>query len=168
MVVPIRDRLMQALRDVFGGDAGRIGHALTVLEYADRIREVEGGSPVVVKAAALLHDVGIPEAERRYGSAAGNYQEQLGPPIAKRIMADIPLEPDVVAHVCRIIGSHHSGRDIDTLEFRTIWDADWLVNLPEEFPDDTREQRARRIRRILRTETGRRIGLGELDGVRNG
>jgi len=165
MVVPIRDRLMKALGEVFGDDRRRIDHALKVCEYADAICEEEGGSPVVVKAAALLHDVGIPEAERRHGSAAGQFQERLGPPIAKRILEQIPLAPELIAHVCRIIGSHHSGRDIDTTEFRVIWDSDWLVNLPAEFPDDTPEQRADRIRKLLRTETGKRIGLAELSAA---
>ena len=32
---------------------------------------------MITLAAAYLHDIGIPEAERRYGSCAGPHQEEL-------------------------------------------------------------------------------------------
>jgi hypothetical protein len=153
------DMLIQDMRAVFGDDARRIDHALAVLGHANHIRAVEGGDPLVIQAAAILHDIGIHEAERKYNSAAGRYQEIEGPPIAEKILRDRGIDDERVAHVCRIIANHHSARDIDTLEFRVLWDADWLVNWPEMFPESSDAGLEARIQRIFKTDTGRETAL---------
>jgi HD superfamily phosphodiesterase len=141
--------------DQFGDDTRRIDHALAVFSHADKIRDIEGGDALVVTAAALLHDIGIQEAERIYGSNAPRYQEQLGPPIARRIMEDLEIGPATVEHVTRIVGSHHSAGDIDTIEFRIIWDADALVNLADEGPARTADQWEKTIGKVFKTDAGR-------------
>lgn len=40
----------------------------------------EGVSRMVILAASVLHDIGIPVAKEKYGSAAGHYQEKEVPP----------------------------------------------------------------------------------------
>ncbi len=152
---PVRERLIQAMKEVFGTDRRRIDHALDVLRYARELRAEEGGSELVVEAAAILHDIGIHEAERKHGSSAGRYQEIEGPPIAETIMTGIGIGEPSLSHVCRIVANHHSARDINTLEFRIIWDADRLVNFPEEHGQNTREKRETLIDRIFKTETGK-------------
>lgn len=126
----LADELVEALKREFAGDQPRITHALLVLERAEEIMRAEGGDPRVVVAAALLHDIGMRAAERKHGSTEAQYQELEGPPIARRIMKELGLDVTTVEHVCRIVGSRHSGGEVDTVEFRIIWDADWLVNLP--------------------------------------
>lgn len=59
------------------------------------------------------------------------------------------------AEGCAIIANHHSAREIDTPEFRVVWDADWLVNLQEDFDGVGRPQRRAMIDRVFRTDTGR-------------
>lgn len=125
---PLAMHLIAAVKEEFGRDYCRIAHALRVHDYAHEILGSEGGDPRVVTAAALLHDIGIQEAERRHGSAAAEFQELEGPPIARRILDGLGLDERTIEHVCRIVGSHHSGGDIDTPEFRAVWDADLLVN----------------------------------------
>lgn len=160
----IADELIADMKALFGDDRKRIDHALNVLGFADRIRAVEGGDVVVTQAAAILHDIGIHEAERKHGSAAGRYQEMEGPAIAEEILYKHYVDEDRIAHVIRIIANHHSARDIDTLEFRVLWDADWLVNFPESFPDASAADRAERIQEIFKTGTGREIALSLLAG----
>ena len=70
------------MRNVLGTDQRRISHALSVLENAETIVEAAGGDLLVVRAAALLHDIGIHSAELKHGSSAGRCQELEGPPIA--------------------------------------------------------------------------------------
>lgn len=150
------DRLILEMKKVFGADQKRITHALKVLNYADDLLKKEGNaSPVVVKAAAVLHDIGIKRAEERYGSAAGRHQETEGPPIARAILEDCGLSEDVIEHVCRIIANHHSARDIDTPEFRIIWDADWLVNFADEYPEAAGDRARELIDRIFKTASGK-------------
>jgi len=152
----IRERLIGEMREVFGTDKRRIDHALAVLDYAEQIQAREGGDPLVVKAAAILHDIGIVEAERKHGSAAGKYQEIEGPPIARAVLERQGVPADSVEHICKIIANHHSAKDIDTVEFRIVWDADWLVNLAEEAAKMDQAKLKRIIDKTFKTETGRK------------
>ena len=72
--------------------------------------------------------------------ATGKYQESEGPAIAEEIMKKYDISTEVLEHVCKIIANHHSAKEIDTIEFRVIWDADWLVNIPADFPDASEEE----------------------------
>jgi len=158
-VTSLCDRLIDEMKAVFGEDERRIGHALRVLEHADSIlkseqREVSG---LVVRAAAILHDIGIHEAERKHGSSSGRLQELEGPPIARAILEASGVDPEAVDHICRIVANHHSARDIDTPEFRIVWDADWLVNIPDEFDTSDKAKIARLVDRVFKTQGGRRL-----------
>ena len=153
----IRDKLVHEMEKYFAGDEKRIGHAVAVLNYAEQIQAVEGGDPLIVRAAAILHDIGIREAERKHRSSAGKYQEIEGPPIAAEILNKYDISPEVIEHVCRIIANHHSAKEIDTTEFRIVWDADWLVNIPVDFPDASDEDLRVIIEKRFKTREGRRI-----------
>jgi hypothetical protein len=145
------------MKAAFGSDQKRIRHALAVLRCAEAILDAEGGDRPTVQAAAILHDIGIQEAERKHGSSAGRYQEIEGPPIARRILAKLGFDRQTSDHVCRIVGSHHSAKDIDTPEFRIVWDADWLVNIPDEHPGASHEKLTALIARVFKTSKGREL-----------
>ena len=153
----LTERLIAALKEEFGGDERRITHAMRVLAHARDISQREGGQQRVVIAAALLHDIGICKAEEKYGSAAPRYQEAEGPPIARRILAEIGFDQREAEHVCSIVASHHSCGLIDTCEFRTLYDADWLVNCPDEFPNVAEADLKEMIARTMKTPAGREI-----------
>ena len=153
----MRDRLIYEMKKVFGEDQKRIEHALAVLDYAEKIQANEGGDPLVVRAAAILHDIGIHEAERKYGSSTGKYQEIEGPPIAEEILKQYDLDAEAIEHICKIIANHHTLNDFDTTEFRIILDADRLVNIPEDFPDASEEKLQKIIDNKFKTHEGCRI-----------
>ncbi|MHC1697366.1 MAG: HD domain-containing protein [Geobacteraceae bacterium] len=146
-----------AMRAYFGSDQRRIDHALRVTGFAGDILKTEEGDRLVVIAAALLHDIGIREAERKYGSSAGNLQEQEGPPVAREILTGLGVAEAVIDEVCEIIASHHSLGEVDTDNFRVIWDADWLVNLGDEFDLRDSEKTLGMIAKIFQTATGRNL-----------
>jgi putative nucleotidyltransferase with HDIG domain len=158
------DELLGEMKTVFGSDQRRIQHTLDVLLYAERILEAEGGDPLVVRAAAILHDIGIPQAERKHGSAAGNWQELEGPPIARQILLKLGVDAERTDHVCRIVGSHHSAGDLDTLEFRIIWDADRIANMPDETAGKGEAELKQYLEEAFRTDTGREIAEKLLGG----
>lgn len=150
-------RVEQAVKEYFGADRRRINHALRVAGFAEEILAHEPGNREVVIAAALLHDIGIREAERKYGSSAGNLQEQEGPPVAREILSFLGFAESVVSEVCAIIASHHSPGEVDTYNFRVIWDADWLVNIPDEVPLEDEAKVRGVIGKVFQTSTGRKI-----------
>ncbi len=160
----MKEILIEKMRDVFGKDRKRINHALDVLKYAEQIQAVEGGDPVVITAAAILHDIGIHQAEKKYGSTAGKYQEIEGPPIATPILKNCGLPDEKIEHVCKIIANHHTARDAETvgaIEFRVIWDADWLVNIPDECGKMSRNKLKKFVEKIFRTNKGKQLA-GEI------
>lgn len=160
----LRDFLVMRMRETFGEDHRRIAHALAVLQRAEQIYVTESQTDSidaeVVVAAAILHDIGIHAAEKKHGSAGGNFQELEGPPIARKILAETDLSEDAVEHICRIIANHHSARDIDTPEFRILWDADWLVNIPEECDLSDTPRVRKLVETIFKTASGKAIAQG--------
>jgi hypothetical protein len=150
-------KVEQAMRDYFDTDRRRIDHALRVTVYAGEILEGEPGDRELVIAAALLHDIGIREAERKYGSSAGDLQEREGPPVARRILACLGYPEPFITEVCAIIASHHSPGEIDTDNFRVIWDADWLVNLGDEVGTEDVRRLREIIEKVMMTGTGKAL-----------
>ncbi len=148
----LRTVLIHAMREHFGTDSRRIAHAERVLKLAESIQAREGGSRSVVIAAAILHDIGILEAERKHGSNAGIYQEMEGPPIARRFLRDTDIPAVDADHVCSIIANHHTARNIDTLEFRILWDADRIRNIEEDREESNKRRPFSDC--VFRTESG--------------
>ena len=151
------DKLIAEMKEVFQSDTKRIEHALTVLDYAEQILAVEGGAPLVVKAAAILHDIGICQAERKHGSSAGKYQELEGPEIAEQILRKYDIDADKIEHIGKIIANHHSDRELDTTAFRIVWDADRIVNLGEEHAGLEKVKIEQILDRVFKTQKGREL-----------
>jgi hypothetical protein len=155
------EKIRAAMMEYFGADRRRIDHALRVAGHAEEILRHEPGDPELVLATAFLHDIGIHEAERKYGSTAGNLQEIEGPPIARQMLAGIGYNAAFIDEVCAIIASHHSPGEVETDNFRVIWDSDWLVNVGDELDLNDMEKLRQSLDRIFMTPTGRRLA-GEL------
>jgi uncharacterized protein len=96
-------------------------HVLRVLALAERIARAEGGDLEVVRAAALLHDIGRAEEE-----ATGEDHATVGAARAREILAGHP--PEKVEAVVVAIASHRfrSGPPPETPEARALFDADKL------------------------------------------
>jgi len=127
-----RNQIISEMQKYFGDDKKRINHALKVLKYSEELLLERKGDCNVVIAAAILHDIGIHEAERKYKSNAGKYQEIEGPPIAKDILEKIESFPkEKIPEVLEIIAHHHRPGIIKTTNFQIIYDADCRVNREE-------------------------------------
>lgn len=150
----------QALTEHFGEDVRRINHALKVLGFAERIIEgenVPAAMREVIVITALLHDTGIKEAERKYHSSAGPYQEQEGPAIVRAIMARRQEPQALVERVAYIVGGHHTAAKNDGLDFQIIWEADLLVNIEEDGLVENKEKLPFIIEKNFCTATGGKI-----------
>lgn len=152
-------QVRQAMEDYFGADDRRIAHALQVTAYAEELLAYIDADPTVTLTAAYLHDIGIPAAERTYGSCAGSYQEELGPPVARELLSGLGAPAELIEMVCAMIGKHHTPGGVDSPEFRILWDADALVNLDEVVPGKSSEQLRTIFDKWLVTEPGYRRAL---------
>ncbi|NLM67345.1 MAG: HD domain-containing protein [Enterococcus sp.] len=140
----------------FGTDVRRINHALKVFGFASCIARKEkltDNEILIVDIVAILHDIGILEAEKKYNSSGGKYQEIEGPAIAREILSDEDLNLKTLDRICFIIGSHHSYQKIDGLDFQIVVEADFLVNIYE---DEMTKHTIDSVRnKYFRTQTGR-------------
>ncbi len=146
----------------FGNDARRINHALKVHGFAACIASKESLSAnesFIVEAAAILHDIGIHEAERKYNSSGGKYQEIEGPAIAQSLLSDEDIDTKTLERICYIIGNHHSYQKIDGPDFQILVEADFLVNI---FEDEMPKHSVESVRnKYFKTKTG----LALVEGV---
>jgi hypothetical protein len=152
------DFLLPEMEAVFSETRGMIDHTLKVHGYAMEIQAVEGGDAFVVGASAILHDIGIPRAREVHGSSSGQYQEIEGPPIAREILTRHEVPAAAVDHICGIVANHHSDSDpeiVETLEFKILWDADWLVNFPGRHRESTPKEKEDAIESIFKTAKGK-------------
>jgi HD superfamily phosphodiesterase len=145
------------MESYFGDDSRRINHAHKVTEYAEQILKNEAGDATVVIAAGLLHDIGIHQAEKKYGNTSGKYQEIEGPPIARDILTKLLVPRDKIDEICEIIAHHHSPGKITSLNFRILYDADWLVNLEHEYDIRDKTKLGNIISRVFLTPTGQAL-----------
>jgi len=132
---------LQSMVRYFGNDVKRINHAVKVLGFAQMLSRSENlpdDKNYIVELAAIFHDIGIHEAEKKYNSTAGKYQEIEGPVIAKKLLKELAVEPEVIERVCFIIGHHHTYNMIDDLDFQVLVEADFIVNIFEdELPENS-------------------------------
>jgi len=154
MIFPIMNDMIR----YFDKDVRRINHALKVNDFARLIAHESGidkETRQVIKIAALLHDIGIKEAERKYNSSDSRYQEQEGPAVARAILEPYHLDEKLVDRICYIIGNHHTYTKIDGTDFQILVEADFIVNIYE---DGMKPEVIRSIRKkIFKTEAGTRL-----------
>jgi hypothetical protein len=152
-----KPELIQAMSDYFGEDKKRIDHAKTVVAYSEMILPREqSADPNVVLAAAVLHDIGIKNAEEKHGSSASAHQELEGPPVAREILGEFGCPGPFIDEVCAIIGRHHHPKPDESMNFKVLYDADLLTN--------TERQRGRAalpaaILEAFLTDAGREIAI---------
>jgi HD superfamily phosphohydrolase YqeK len=130
----VRQNILDELAGYFGDDTKRIEHAKRVLDHAEELLRREGGDWHIVIPASILHDVGIKVAEQKYQSAAGHYQEKEGPPVARKMLLKIGFRKEDIDEVCEIIAHHHSAGKDESLNFKILYDADYLENLRDALP----------------------------------
>ncbi|MBN1165556.1 MAG: HD domain-containing protein [Methanospirillaceae archaeon] len=157
-MVTIIPSIMDEIIRYCKGDVRRINHALLVYSYASLIAAQTGVNKkekLIIGIVALLHDIGIPEAERKFQSSSGKYQEREGPPVAREILEPFALDTETLERICFIIGNHHSYKTIDGIDFQILIEADLLVNIYE---DSVSHDFIRNVReKIFQTEPGIRL-----------
>ncbi len=136
-------------------DVRRINHAIKVYFFAVNIAEEEAcdiDTFNTIVYAAILHDIGIHEAEKKYGSSAGKFQEIEGPSVAKDLIKDIELKEEIKNRIFYLIGNHHTYDKIDGIDFQILVEADFLVNIYED--EISRESIKSIKNKIFKTKKG--------------
>ena len=138
------------------GDARRIQHFLKVYMFAALIGKMEGLPPEqqeVLEIAAILHDIGIIPAEKKYGFNNGKLQEQEGPAYARALLQEAGgYQPELIDRVCFLIAHHHTYEGVDGPDWQILLEADFLVN---SFEKNMPEEAIKKMRsRVFKTGSG--------------
>jgi len=154
----LENKIIEDMKQFFENDKKYIDHALKVLNYAKEILKQEKGDSKIVFLAAILHDIGIRLCKSKYNSTGGQLQEREGPPIARKMLSKLKVDNKIIDEVCDIIASHHSPGEINTINFKILWDADWLVNLGDEYNIKNKKNLEKVINKVFLTRTGKSMG----------
>ena len=150
----LKNEIIKKMIIYFNYNNNHINHTYRVLDYAEEISDIEKGDPDIVISSAILHDIGIPNCKKKYKSIEGQLQEIEGPPVAREILESLNINEEIIKEVCEIVGCHHSPGEIETMNFKIMWDADCLVNLPDFYDIKDKTKLAEIINKTFMTKSG--------------
>ncbi len=118
----LKDRVAIEMKLTLKKDFKRVGQATRSARYAEKIANAEGADLAVVLSAAYLQDVVVaPEGE------TPTTGEKVA--AAKAILEKLSAREDLTSEVCEIIEAIHTGKKLDTINYRTVHDAILLGEL---------------------------------------
>lgn len=127
------ESIIKKMKDAFIDTMpSEINHAFQVLENAETIMKGEGitgKEKDLISIIALIHDIGIINAMKKYRNTSGPYQEKEGPAAAKEILKGEELSEEEIERICYVIGNHHTISKVEGIDFQIQWEADMLEAL---------------------------------------
>ena len=105
-----KEKIIIEMKEVFKEIPFGIEHTLKVLKNAEDIMNGENigeEEKEFISITAILHDIGAVEAQKKYGSIDGVYQEKEGPAVAKEILKKVGYNKNI-DRICFIIGTTRS------------------------------------------------------------
>lgn len=152
------EKVLSEMICYFGNDARRINHALKVYSFSRTIglcERINDNQIKILEGAAVLHDIGIKESEKKYNSSSGRYQEIEGPPVARKIFENCGYSESEIDRMCYLIGHHHTYDKIDGMDYQILIEADFLVNIYE---DEMKKEAIEVLKgKYFKTKTGLKI-----------
>ncbi|MBU0485151.1 MAG: HD domain-containing protein [Proteobacteria bacterium] len=123
----LTEKLRRIARDYCESEGGchGIDHAERVHEMALYIGQAMGADPVILSAAAWLHDIGRRDETRERGKIC---HAARGAELAAGILSGLDFKPETIAEITHCIGTHRyrNGNLPITLEAKILFDADKL------------------------------------------
>ncbi|MDD2853293.1 MAG: HD domain-containing protein [Desulfuromonadaceae bacterium] len=159
------EKAVEEMKLVFKSISYGIEHTTRVLSNAEFIlngESITGTTWEIVSLAAVLHDIGAIEAQKKHGSMEGHFQEIEGPPIAQSILERIGVPAATANRVCYIVGNHHTPAKIDGIDFQIIWEADYLEYLQFGEKEKGLDTLRQKIAENFKTITGRNLAYERL------
>ena len=154
-----KEKIIREMKVVFKEIPFGIDHTLKVLQNAEDIMKGENigdQEKELICIVAILHDIGAVEAQKKYGSIDGVYQEKEGPAVARGILQKVGYDKNI-DRICFIVGNHHTPSKIDGIDFQIQWEADLLENLMVMDKQKEQQKIKKCIEENFRTVTGKKI-----------
>jgi len=153
-----KEKIIREMKEVFKEIPFGIEHTLKVLKNAEDIMKGENTEEEkeLITIVAILHDIGAVEAQKKYGTIDGAYQEKEGPAVAREILQRVGYNKNI-DRICFIVGNHHTPSKIDGIDFQIQWEADLLENLTVMDKQKEQQKIKKCIEENFKTVTGKKI-----------
>ncbi len=130
----LTEQLIESVRGTAAGyfDPSKGSHGMDhterVYSLCMHLGNAEHADMDVLRFAALLHDIGRPEEDRKKGSVC---HAELGARTARGILEPLGIAAGIIDHVCACISTHRfrDEKKPETLEARILFDADKLDSI---------------------------------------
>jgi hypothetical protein len=129
------DRLLHEAELVVGKNHQNIDSAKEALKYAGQIQINEGGDALVVKAAVTLNVISKNKANDDISGAVKNILLKQG------------VSNELIERICEIIINLQNSEELDSIEYRIVYDALKLVKIAA----------GEKIKHLLKTASGKQI-----------
>lgn len=117
-------------------DMSQISHTEAVHNFTQLIASLERcdeKTQAMLEMAALLHDIGCPNAKVKYGNTNPPNQEKEGKPKTIEILAKYNMPEEDKQLLAEVVGLHHHLKELQKLGFGILAEADMIVNLIEGY-----------------------------------
>ncbi len=143
-MTPLTHKIYTAMNALYAGDPRRIQHYTKVHSYAaflGREAGLDGHTQETLEIAALTHDIAIHRCEELYGHCMGKFQEKHSQEVAQPFLQGLGVDQVVIDRVCFLLSHHHTFTDVDSVDWRILLEADFLVNgFEENLPENALRQ----------------------------
>ena len=130
----LKDKVAVAVKQYFGRDFRRIGHASRLARYAEQIARAEKANLAVVLAAAFLLDVDHAGPEQVHGGVDGASSGN-GTAVARAILDRVHARQDMADAVCDLIRRVRETDGETSCDLGVMRDAVLLAELEEQKRD---------------------------------
>jgi hypothetical protein len=124
----LKDKVAVAVKQYYGRDFRRIGHAGRVARYAEQLARDEGAALAPVLVAAYLLEVDRTAAGDNGGSPVDGHSGAEAA-VARAILDRVHARADLAAAVCALLAEWRQADARSALEARVLHDADRLARL---------------------------------------
>ncbi len=117
-------------------DLSQITHTESVHNFTRLLACLEGYDEhrqLLLEMAALLHDIGCPNAKSNYGNTHASNQEKEGALLAKQLLQSYLIDEDDKQNIVKAVGLHHHYKELKQMGFELLAEADLIVNLLEGY-----------------------------------
>ena len=151
-------RITEKMIRFYEGSLHDIDHFLKVWAHARTLGALEGldeKTLSILEKTAIVHDIACPLCRKKYGSAAGPYQEIESEALLRPFLAEFNLPAEELERIIFIVSHHHTYTGVDGVDWQLMLEADFLVNACES--NLSRESIIAFRDKVFKTASGTRI-----------
>jgi len=139
-------------------DPSQISHTEAVHNFSQLLSQLENYDEhrlCLVEMSALLHDIGCPNAQLKYGNTKAPNQEKEGELLASEMLTEYPMEDKDKQLISEVVGLHHHHKSLQEMGFDVLVEADLIVNMLEGYYKP--EQAKTLFENMVTTESGKSL-----------